>query len=156
MQDAYNPVFSLICTYKPGTEASIKHALKRTDDQGITRSIETSTVPIVNSEVKEEAFLHFLYKFSRTQELMHWIDGATFLSKFQLHLQGSYQTDWNEILEATDPNEDRDANYFFDEQVKNFLNNIFAQDEWSSIAHYIQTRCYKPTLMTTDPFYGHF
>jgi hypothetical protein len=126
----------------------MKHTLKHTDDQGIRQCMET-TVPIINSKVKEEAFLHFLHKLSRTQELMQWIDGATLLSKFQLHLQGSYQTDWNELLEATDPNEDRDVNYF-DEQVQNFLYNLFAEDEWSSMAHYIQTCCYKLTLVTTN------
>jgi hypothetical protein len=80
---------------------------------------------------------------------MQWIDGATLLSNFQLHLQGSYQTDWNELLEATDPNKDCHANYF-DEQVQNFLYDILAEDEWSFMAHYIQTRCSKPTLMTTN------
>jgi hypothetical protein len=134
MQYAYNPVIPLICTYKPGTEAPIKHMLKRMDDQGITRSTET-TVPVVNSATKGEEFLLFLYKFSHARELMQWIDRATLLSKFVLHLQGSYQNDWNDILEATDPNEDRDAKYF-DEQVQNFLYNNFVEDEWSSMAHY--------------------
>jgi hypothetical protein len=103
--------------------------------------------------MKEEEFFLFLYKFSRAQELMQWIDRATLLSKFQLHLQGSYQNDWHNILEATDPNEDCDANYF-DEQVQNFLFDIFAEDEWSSMAHYIRTRCYKPTSLTTNQFYS--
>jgi hypothetical protein len=34
-----------------------------------------TTVPIINSEAKEEAFLHFLYKVSQTQELMSRING---------------------------------------------------------------------------------
>ena len=152
MQQAYNPVIPLICAYKPGTEASIKHTLKRTDYLGVTRSTET-TVPIVDSETKGEAFLHFLYKFSRTRELMHWINGATLLSKFELHLQGSYQDDWSEILEASDPNDDRDAN-FFDEKVQDFLSDIFAEDDWSSMTHYIRTRCLKPTSLTTNQFFS--
>jgi hypothetical protein len=120
MQAAYNPVIPLICTYKPGTEEPIKYTLKRTDDQGVNTIYGDFSPTIVNSEAKEEAFLHFLYKFSRTRELMQWIDKATLLSKFQLHLQGCYQTDWNNILEA-------DANYF-EEQVQNFLFDIFAEN----------------------------
>jgi hypothetical protein len=76
------------------------------DGQGVAGSTETS-VPIVNSKAKEEAFLYFLYKFTCAPELMQWIDRRTFLSKFELHLQGSYQNDWNDLLDAIDPNEDR-------------------------------------------------
>jgi hypothetical protein len=75
MQHAYLPVFPLLSLCKPGTEVTIKHLLKVMDAQQITQCRETK-VPIVNSEAKEEAFLHFLYKFSPTQELMNWMDGA--------------------------------------------------------------------------------
>ncbi len=85
---------------------------------------------------------------------MNWIDGATLLSKFELHLHGSYQDDWRSILAASNPNDDRDAAYF-DEQDKNFLDDIFAEDEWSLMADYIRT-CTKPTSMTTNQFYGRF
>jgi hypothetical protein len=67
---------------------------------------------------------------------MNWIDGAMLLSKFEYHLHGSYQNYWREILTATDPNEDCDANYF-NEQVKSFLDDIFAQDEWPNMTDYI-------------------
>jgi hypothetical protein len=153
MQYAYVPVFPLISLFKLGTDASIKHSLKITDAQGITRTTQTK-VPIVDSKAKEEAFLHFLYQFSCTPELMNWIDGATLLSKFELHLHGSYQDDWRSILAASDPNDDRDAAYS-DEQVKNFLDDIFAEDEWSLMADYIWTRT-KPTSMTTNTFDGQF
>jgi hypothetical protein len=93
MQDAYNPVFPLIRLYKPGTEEYIKHSFRQTDNQGITRCSETK-VRIVNSEAKEEAFLHFLYKFSWTRKLRNLIHRTTLLSKFEFHLQGSYQNDW--------------------------------------------------------------
>jgi hypothetical protein len=122
MQHAYVPVFPLNSLYKLGAEVSIKHLLEVTDAQGITRCMEAK-VPIVNSEAKEEAFLHFLYQFFCTQELMEWINGATLLSKFEHQLHGSYQDNWREILSASDPNDDRDANYF-DEQVENFLGNM--------------------------------
>jgi hypothetical protein len=75
------------------------------------------------SKAEEEFFLHSLHKFLHTGELMKWINGATIISKFEYHLQGSYQNDWREIVGATDPNEDCDANYF-DKQVKNFLSYV--------------------------------
>ncbi len=56
----------------------------------------------------------------------------------ELHLQGSYQIDWQEILDATDPNDDWNVEYF-KEQVQNMLSNIFAEDEWSEMANYIRT-----------------
>jgi hypothetical protein len=153
MQRANIPVFFLILLYKPGTEEFIKHLLEVTDAQGITRCAETKVL-IVNSKAKEEAFLHFLYQFSCTPELMNWIDGATLLSKFKHHLHGSYQNNWREILAASDPNDNRDANYF-EEQVENILYNIFTEDEWSYMANYIGTRT-KPTLMTTNQLCGQF
>jgi hypothetical protein len=85
---------------------------------------------------------------------MNWIDGATPLSKFEYHLHGSYQNDWREILAASNPNDDRNANYF-DKQVKNFLNDIFAEDEWSHMANYIQNHT-KPASMTTNQLYSQF
>jgi hypothetical protein len=66
MQYAYDPVFWLICQYEPETGESVEpHLFLARDDQGVTRSMETATVPIVDSEVKQEqeAFLCFLYKF---------------------------------------------------------------------------------------------
>jgi hypothetical protein len=53
----------------------------------------------------------------QTRELMSWIDRAMLLSKFKLHPQGSYQTDWQVILKATNPNKVGDANYYR-EQVR--------------------------------------
>jgi hypothetical protein len=51
----------------------MKHTLKHTDDQGIRQCMET-TVPIINSKVKEEAFLHFLHKLSRPHSRTHAMD----------------------------------------------------------------------------------
>jgi hypothetical protein len=126
MQHAYVPVIPLILLYKPGTDVSFKHLLRVTDTQGITQCTK-SKVLIVNSEVKEEAFFHFLSQFLHTRELMNWIHGATLLSNFEHHLHGSYQDNWRDILAASDPNDNHNANYF-DEQVKNFLDNSFAPD----------------------------
>jgi hypothetical protein len=64
---------------------------------------------------------------------MSWIDRAMHLFKFELHLQGSFQDDWQEIFKATGPSEDCDAKYF-NKQVQNLLSNIFAKDEWSEMA----------------------
>jgi hypothetical protein len=109
----------------------------------------------VDSEAKEKAFLHFLYKFSRAQELMFWNVGATLLSKFDLHLQGSYQVNWHKMLDATEPNNNRDAN-FFNKQVQNLPSNIFAEDKWSEMANCIQICCKKPIWMTMKQVYSRF
>jgi hypothetical protein len=107
-----SPVIPLICLYKLEFGDSIKHSLKVTDDQGVERSTKTR-VPIVNSESKGKEFLHFIHKFSRARKLMSWDDGpTTLISKFELHLQGSFQLDWQEILNLTDPNDDRNVEYF--------------------------------------------
>jgi hypothetical protein len=72
--------------------------LKVTDADGVERSTETR-VPIADSEAKGEAFLlHFcIYKFSQARELTSSDNGATLLSRLELHLQGSFQIDWQEI-----------------------------------------------------------
>jgi hypothetical protein len=103
----------------------------------------------IRSKGRSFAFLHFLYKFSQTQELMPWIDGAMLLSKFELYLQGTYEVDRYESLDATDSNEDRDAK-FFEEQAQNLLSDRFTKDEWSEMANYIRTRRKKTILMTTN------
>jgi hypothetical protein len=70
---------------------------------------------------------------------MSWDNGVTLISKFELHLQGSFQTGWQEIIDATNPDGDRNVD-FFKEQVQNMLSNIFAEDEWSKqMANYICT-----------------
>jgi hypothetical protein len=52
-------------------------------------------------------------------------------------LQGSYRDNWQEILEATEHNEqDEDANYI-KEQVPNLLSDIFAKKQCSEMAHYL-------------------
>jgi hypothetical protein len=79
---------------------------------------------------------------------MSWNDGPTLLSKFSLHLQGSYQMDWQKILHATDPNEQCYID-FFKEHVQNMLSTIFAKGEWSEIANFVHTWCKTPRLMTT-------
>jgi hypothetical protein len=118
----YTPAIPLVCEYEPDSGESIKHTLKVTDDDGIERSTETR-VPIVGSEAKREALLHFITKFTRARQLMSWNDGPTLLSKIEMHLQGSYQTDWQEIIDSTDPADDRTVE-FFEEQVQNMLTDI--------------------------------
>jgi hypothetical protein len=53
---------------------------------------------------------------------MSWINGAILISKFELLLQGTYQVNWYEILDATNPNNYHDAN-FFEEQVQVLLSS---------------------------------
>jgi hypothetical protein len=141
----YDPAIPLICQYEPEAGESIKHALKVTDaaDGVEEQAIYTETrIPIIDSEAKGENVLHFIYKFSQARELMSWNYWATLISKFELHLQGSYQIDWQEILDATDPNDERNGEYF-EEQVQNMLSNIFAKEKRSEMVSYIQTWCKK-------------
>ncbi len=52
---------------------------------------------------------------------------SALISKFELHLQqGSYQTTWQEILDATDPNDDRDVE-LFEEQAQNITQQTSSQ-----------------------------
>jgi hypothetical protein len=150
----YAPAIPLICEYEPDSVESLKHTLKVADDEGIEWSAETR-VPVVNPDAKGEAFLHFISRFTRARQLMSWNDGPTLLSKFELHLQGSYQIDWQEIIESTDPGEPRDV-AFFEEQVQNLLTDIFAEDEWTEMADYIRSRCKKPKSMTTPQVFARF
>jgi hypothetical protein len=73
MQHAYVPVFPLILLYKPGTEVSIKHSLKVTDAQGITRCRETKVL-IVDSEAKKSfpSLPLPVLAHLRTNELDQW------------------------------------------------------------------------------------
>jgi hypothetical protein len=65
-----------------------------------------------------------------------WDEVATLLSYVKLCLQGSYQTNWQDILDATNPNDDCNVN-FFEEKVKKMLSDIFTEDECSEMANYI-------------------
>jgi L-asparaginase/Glu-tRNA(Gln) amidotransferase subunit D len=86
---------------------------------------------------------------------MTWDNGPALISRFELHLQGSYQTDWQEILDTTGPDNNCNIN-FFEEQVQNMFSNIFTKDEWSKIAKCICTHCRKPRSMTIKQLYAHF
>jgi hypothetical protein len=117
-------------------------------------------VPIVNSEAKEEAFLHFLYKFLRTQELTNWIAGATIFSRFEYCLQGFYQDDRREILAATNSNEDCNANYFNSSQK---LSQQHLCTRWKVLYGQLYPTMHnanfddnQPTLMTTNQLYCWF
>jgi hypothetical protein len=46
--------------------------------------------------------------------------------------------DWQEILEATNPNNDYNIE-FFEEQFESMFSNIFAADEWLEMLNYICT-----------------
>jgi hypothetical protein len=83
---------------------------------------------------------------------MSWDDGPTLISKFKLHLQGSFQLNWQEILDSTDPNDHRNVAYF-EEQVQTLLTYIFAEDKWTDMANYIHP-CKKPKSMTTSQVFA--
>jgi hypothetical protein len=83
---------------------------------------------------------------------MSWDDGPMLISKFELHLQGSFQLNWQEILDSTDPDDDCNVAYF-QEQVQNLLTDIFAEDEWTDMANYIRC-CKKPKSMTTSQVFA--
>jgi hypothetical protein len=106
------------------------YTLKVADASGVDWSSKIKW-PIIDSKSKGKAFLHFIFKLSSARELITSRDnGPTLISKFELRLQGSYQTDWKDILDATDPNDERNIK-FYEEQVQNMLSDIFAKDEWS-------------------------
>jgi hypothetical protein len=48
----------------------------------------------------------------------------------QLCLRGTYQTNWQKILDAADLNDDCNVN-FFEDKVENMLSDIFTEDECS-------------------------
>jgi hypothetical protein len=81
-----------------------------------------------------------------------WDDGLTLISKFELHLQGSFQLDWQEILDSTDPNDDRNVAHF-EVQVQNLLTNIFAKGKWTNMANCIHCSK-KPKSMTTSQVFA--
>jgi hypothetical protein len=111
----------------------------------VEQSTETR-VRVVTSKSKGKKFLNFIPKFSKAQELMSWDNGTTLISKFELHLQGSFQLNWQEILNLTDPNDNCNVAYF-EEQVQNSLNDIFAEDKWTDI--------WPTTSMTTLQVFAH-
>jgi hypothetical protein len=59
-----DPAILLICQYE--LEAG-ESTLKVMDADGVEQFMEETRIPIVDSEAKGEAFLHFIYNFSQAQ-----------------------------------------------------------------------------------------
>ena len=85
---------------------------------------------------------------------MEWTDGGHSLQNFEPHLQGSYLSNWTQVIKATEDNAAqppaRDM-AFFNECVGNFMADLFNEADWTEQADYIQA-LHKPKAMTPKQF----
>ena len=88
---------------------------------------------------------------------MEWTDGKCSLQNFERHLQGSYLSDWTQVVEATKDNTEAAPVHnmvFFNECAGNFLANLFDESDWTEQADYIRA-VHKPKPMTPKQFLLH-
>jgi hypothetical protein len=112
-------------------------------------------VPIIDSGASDEELLYFVTRFNRAVVIMGWNHGNSCLQNFERHLQGSFLSDWTQVVDAADdaavvqpPVHDM---VFYTDAVGNFMADLFDKADWTEQADYIWT-LQKPKTMTPKQF----
>jgi hypothetical protein len=154
MVHAVTPIIPLISDFHIKELQYLKHLKKTTIAAGIEEYTKVR-VPIIDYGASDEELLYFVMQFFRAVAIMEWNNGSCCLHNFERHLQGSYLSDWTQVVAAaTDaapaqpPVHSMD---FLTDTVGNFMANLFDEADWTEQANCIQM-LHKPKTMTLKHF----
>jgi hypothetical protein len=134
MVHAVTPIIPLVSDFDIKELQYLKHSQKMTIAAAGIKEYTTVWVPIINSGASDEELLYFVTQLFCAVTIMEWNDGGCCLQNFECHLQGSYLSDWTQVVEAVNdaapahpPVHDMD---FF-----TIMANLFDEADWMEQAN---------------------
>jgi hypothetical protein len=142
MVHAVTPIIPLVSEFDVKELQYLKHSKKTVHAAGDEEYTEV-WVPIIDSGASDEELLYFVTRFNRAVVIMGWNHGNRCLQNFERHLQGSFFSDWTQVVDAADdaavdqpPVHDM---LFYTDAVGNFMADLFDEADWTEQADYIRT-----------------
>jgi hypothetical protein len=154
MVHTVTPIIPLVSEFDVKELQYLKHSKKTVIVIGDEEYTEV-WVPIIDSGASDEELLYFVTQFNHAVTIMGWNDGNRCLQNFERHLQGSFLSDWTQVVKAAD-----DAvvvqppvhnMVFFTDAVGNLMADMFEEADWTEQADYIRT-LRKPKTMPPKQF----